>query len=215
MPNGDPRGRFFYPTLTLMMNSYKKHKVDQDYMTWDAICVYTVCLYKRRSRRKFREGGGGPDNIWAATYDFQQCGILTSVDSDVPMQPHSNFRNSKWCSASSLTLVEYSSDKQRLWSDCAYAQADLRLWWSQYHIVENLMHWLIFYLVINVQKAVRTSLEEQLFLEGLGDPYQNVLGKLLPLVIIPPANFVCRGYTVFTLSVRPSVHPSVCPCVRP
>ena len=25
------------------------------------------------------------------------------------------------------------------------------------------------------------------------------------LVIIPPANFVCRGYTVFTLSVRPSV----------
>ena len=34
-------------------------------------------------------------------------------------------------------------------------------------------------------------------------------------LIIPPANFVCRGYTVFTLSVRPSIRPSVCPCVRP
>ena len=41
---------------------------------------------------------------------------------------------------------------------------------------------------------------------------------LLPFdgfVIIPPANFVCRGYTVFTLSVRPSVRPSVHPSVRP
>ena len=35
------------------------------------------------------------------------------------------------------------------------------------------------------------------------------------LLIIPPANFVCRGYTVFTLSVRASVRPSVCPSVRP
>ena len=36
-------------------------------------------------------------------------------------------RNSKWCSVSSLTLIEYSSNKQRLWSDCVYAQAGLRL----------------------------------------------------------------------------------------
>ena len=28
-------------------------------------------------------------------------------------------------------------------------------------------------------------------------------------IIIPPANFVCRGYTVFTLSVRACVRPSV------
>ena len=34
-------------------------------------------------------------------------------------------------------------------------------------------------------------------------------------IIIPPANFVCRGYTVFTLSVRPCVSPSVRPCVSP
>ena len=63
------------------------------------------------------------------TRDFQQCGILTRVDSDKPVQHFLKLRNSKWCSVSSLTLIEYSSDKQRLWSDCAYAQADLRLCW--------------------------------------------------------------------------------------
>ena len=41
---------------------------------------------------------------------FQQCGILTSVDSDEPVQPPIQFRNSKWYSVSSLTLIEYSSD---------------------------------------------------------------------------------------------------------
>ena len=66
---------------------------------------------------------------WAVTFDFQQCGILTSVDSDEHVQPPFKFRNSKWCSVSSLTLIKYSSDQQRLWSDCAYAQADPRLCW--------------------------------------------------------------------------------------
>ena len=46
-------------------------------------------------------------------HDFQQCGILTSVDSDESVQPF-KLRNSKWCSVSSLTLIEYSSNKQRL-----------------------------------------------------------------------------------------------------
>ena len=75
-------------------------------------------------------------------------GILTSVDSDKLVklvQPPVNLRNSKWCSVSSLTLTKYSSDKQRLWSDCAYAQADLRLCWShiphcwKYHVTAYLM----------------------------------------------------------------------------
>ena len=48
---------------------------------------------------------------WAVTCDFQQCGILTSVDSDEPVQPDFKIRKSKWCLASSLTLVEYSSDE--------------------------------------------------------------------------------------------------------
>ena len=36
--------------------------------------------------------------------------ILTSVDLDEPVQPPFKLRNSKWCSVSSLTLIEYSSD---------------------------------------------------------------------------------------------------------
>ena len=50
--------------------------------------------------------------------DFQQFDILTSVDSDEPLQPPFKLINSKWCSVSSLTIID------------AYAQADLRLCWS-------------------------------------------------------------------------------------
>ena len=40
----------------------------------------------------------------------------------------------------------------------------------------------------------------------------NILAVIhLHVPIIPPANFVCRGYTIFTLSVHPSVRPSVRP----
>ena len=42
---------------------------------------------------------------WATTWDFQQCGILTTEDSDKPVQPPFKLRNSKWCLASSLTLI--------------------------------------------------------------------------------------------------------------
>ena len=72
----------------------------------------------------------GKNNIWAATCDFQQCGILTWIDSDEPVQPSVKLRNSKCCSVSSFTIIEYLSDFQRLWSDCTYVQADLRLCWS-------------------------------------------------------------------------------------
>ena len=34
-------------------------------------------------------------SILAATCDFQQCGILTSVDSDEPLQPTFKLRNYK------------------------------------------------------------------------------------------------------------------------
>ena len=50
------------------------------------------------------------NHLWAKTCDFQQCGILTSIDSDQPVQPPFKLRNSKWCSVSSLTVIEYSSD---------------------------------------------------------------------------------------------------------
>ena len=55
---------------------------------------------------------------------------LARIDSDEPLQPPSKLRNSKCCSSSSLTVIEYWGDQQRLWSDCAYAQADLRFCWS-------------------------------------------------------------------------------------
>ena len=78
-------------------------------------------------------------NYWAATCDIHQCGILASVDSDEPVQPPIRLRNSKWCLVSSLTLLEYSSDEQRLWSDNALR----RLIWGFaghiYHTVGNLM----------------------------------------------------------------------------
>ena len=89
--------------------------------------------------------------MWAMTCDFQHCGILTSVDSDEPVQPPFRRRNSKWCSVSSLTVIKYSSDKQRLWLDCAYAQADLRLCWSHiahcwksHALAHNIITWLHF-----------------------------------------------------------------------
>ena len=39
---------------------------------------------------------------WAATCDFQQCGVLTSVDSDEPVQLPVKLRISKQCSVSKL-----------------------------------------------------------------------------------------------------------------
>ena len=50
-----------------------------------------------------------PGFNWAFTFDFQQCGILTSVDSDKYVQPPFKLRNFKWCLVNSLTVTEYSS----------------------------------------------------------------------------------------------------------
>ena len=76
--------------------------------------------------------------IWASARGFQQCGILTCVDSDEPGQPPLKFRNSKWCSVSSLTIIEYSSDLQRLWSDCAY---HIPQCWKSHALTQNFIKW--------------------------------------------------------------------------
>ena len=47
--------------------------------------------------------------IWALTCDFQQCGMLTYVDSNKPVHPTFKLRNSKWYSVGSLILIEYPS----------------------------------------------------------------------------------------------------------
>ena len=46
----------------------------------------------------------------SATAYFQQCGILTNVNSDEHVQSPFELRNSKWCFVSSLRVIEYSSD---------------------------------------------------------------------------------------------------------
>ena len=46
----------------------------------------------------------------AMACDFQQCGILTCVDSNEPVQSPFKLTNSKWYSVSSLTIIEYLSD---------------------------------------------------------------------------------------------------------
>ena len=48
-------------------------------------------------------------SIRAKTCDFQQCRILISVDSDEHVKPPFKFRDSKRCSVSSLTLIEYAA----------------------------------------------------------------------------------------------------------
>ena len=83
--------------------------------------------------------------IWAVTCEFQQFNILTSVDSEEHVQPRFKLRNSKWCSVSSLTFIEFASDWKRLWPDCAYVQADLRLYWLhiphcwKFHVTDHLL----------------------------------------------------------------------------
>ena len=66
--------------------------------------------------------------IWALTCDFQQCGILTSVDSDEPVQPPFKLRNPKSCSVSSQTLQDYQATTKGS-DQTAYAQAGLSLCW--------------------------------------------------------------------------------------
>ena len=88
------------------------------------------------------------------TMDFKQCGILTSVDSDEPLQPPFKLRNSKWCSVSSLTIIEYS---KRL----AKALIRLRVWGfagRTYHIVGSLMHWLFLVCMQFVKNRMRSIL---------------------------------------------------------
>ena len=49
------------------------------------------------------------DDIWVVTWDFQQFDILTSVDSDEPVQPLVKLRTCKWFLACSLILIKYMS----------------------------------------------------------------------------------------------------------
>ena len=56
---------------------------------------------------------------------------VTSKDSDQPVHPSSMTRFLVYPSLDSPEVVEGTYDQQRLWSDCADAQADLSLRWSR------------------------------------------------------------------------------------
>ena len=62
---------------------------------------------------------------FASTWDFQQCGILTGVDPDEPVQPPFKLRNPKWCSVSSLAV--------KIFKRLAKTLIRLRIWagWSE------------------------------------------------------------------------------------
>ena len=100
-------------------------------MEW-RFCPYTHswCLQRLHGVKTITSNVSLTAINWAVECDFQQFDILTSLDSDEPLQPPFKLKHSKRCSVSSLTIIEYSRDLQRLWSDCAYSQADLRLCWS-------------------------------------------------------------------------------------
>ena len=62
--------------------------------------------------------------IWFPTmWHFDKCRLRRACAASFWAQ------KPKWCSVSSLTLIGYLSDWQRLWSVCTHAQADLRLCW--------------------------------------------------------------------------------------
>ena len=147
------------------------HKVRLSNALAVALCVYLAsyqtsrspyCLWLETQLTLIWHWGRALKIKWALTCDFQQCGILTSVDSDKPLQSSVELRNPKWCSVRSLTLIDYSSDSQRLWPDCAYAQADLRQCWSHIphcwksHIAAQMSNHIHFSMII-AHEAERTN----------------------------------------------------------
>ena len=65
------------------------------------------------------------DMIFPTMRHFDKCKLRRAC-----VQPFFKLRNTKCCFVSSIIVIECSSGLQSLWSDCAYAQADMRLCWS-------------------------------------------------------------------------------------
>ena len=75
------------------------------------IIQFTIARAKNKGRITVNTQEPVCMNIWAVKCDFQQCGILTSVDSDELVLPPFKLRDSRWCAVSSLTLIDYSTLK--------------------------------------------------------------------------------------------------------
>ena len=93
--------------------------------------VYGICLRvpnKNTARPELSR------EMWLQTmWYFDKCRFRRACAASFKLS------NLKWCSVSSLRVITYSNDKQRLWSDCAYAQAGLSLCWSHVPLFGNLM----------------------------------------------------------------------------
>ena len=76
--------------FTVSKKSYNTQKIDTGakLLTRTGRVIYDNSMTNVRQRSKV---------IRAVTRDFQQCGILTSVDSDEPVQPPFKLRNPKRC----------------------------------------------------------------------------------------------------------------------
>ena len=87
-------------------------------------------------------------HMWAATCDFQQCGILTSVGSDEPVQPPFRLRNSTCVQSLAQRLKNIQATSKA--SDQTACMP--RLIWGfagrTYNIVGNLMLQLNYYINI-------------------------------------------------------------------
>ena len=125
---------------------------------------------------------------WAPTCDFQQCGILTWIDSDEPMQPPSKLRNSKCSSVSSLTVIEYSSDSKGTDQTAHNEQADLSLCWS--HIPHCWLKYICLPLLLIVGQFVASQVRNlRLRPSGLS-PLTGHVGNLRHSDLSAPAKYL-------------------------
>ena len=74
---------------------------DQAWSDLVSNCLQRLSADDNRRQRVIIFGAIGNKTILAMTCYFQQCGILTSVDSDESVQPPLKLRISKCCSVSS------------------------------------------------------------------------------------------------------------------
>ena len=86
-------------------------RLSRTYVIWKCSHFWRICINAQTTSPQlrtliFRQATpliGLRNHRWAATCDhFQQCGILTSVDSE-PVRP----KKTSWWSVSSLTVIEY------------------------------------------------------------------------------------------------------------
>ena len=87
-------------------------------------------------------------NIWAASWQNQQCGCAPSEDSDQPGHLPSLIRVFAVRMKKAWVLSYPLSAQRRLWSDWVDAQADLSLRWAHTHFVGFVTRRLIYWMTV-------------------------------------------------------------------